>query len=145
LALLLADEKNRQPEAIDLWRANLQQSPDYLPSRLSLAATLASTGDNAGAIAEYRKVLAAKPGYLAAHFALAGLLSKSGDSEGALQELRELSKQEPQNSGVFEQIGDVEAVRKNTTEAKAAYKSALDLAPDRDSRKRIGNKLKSLP
>jgi tetratricopeptide (TPR) repeat protein len=145
LALLLADEKNRQQEAIDLWRVNLQQSPDYLPSRLSLASTLASAGDNAGAIAEYRKVLAAKPGYLAAHFALAGLLSKSGDSEGALQELRELSKQEPQNSGVFEQIGDLEAARKNTTEAKAAYKSALDLAPDRDARKRIGNKLKSLP
>ena len=108
-------------------------------------ATLASTGDNAGAIAEYRKVLAAKPGYLAAHFALASLLAKSGDSEGALQELRELSKQEPQNSGVFEQIGDLEVVRKNTTEAKAAYKSALDLAPDRDTRKRISNKLKSLP
>jgi tetratricopeptide (TPR) repeat protein len=145
LALLLTDEKNRQQEAIDLWRANLQQSADYLPSRLSLASTLASAGDNAGAIAEYRKVLAAKPGYLAAHFALASLLSKSGDSEGALQELRELSKQEPQNSGVFEQIGDLEAARKNTTEAKAAYKSALDLAPDRDARKRIGNKLKSLP
>jgi tetratricopeptide (TPR) repeat protein len=144
LALLLADEKNRQQEAMELWRANLQQSPDYLPSRLSLAATLATAGDNAAAIAEYRKVLEAKPGYPAAHLALAGVLAKSGDSEGALQELRELSKQQPQNSGVLEQIGDVEAARKHPTEARAAYKSALDLAPDRDARKRIGNKMKSL-
>jgi tetratricopeptide (TPR) repeat protein len=28
LALLLASDKNRQPEAIDLWRTNLRQSPD---------------------------------------------------------------------------------------------------------------------
>jgi tetratricopeptide (TPR) repeat protein len=145
LALLLAAEKNRQQEAIDLWRANLQQSPEYLPSRLSLAATLAASGDTAGAIAEYRKVLEAKPSYVAAHIALAGLLSKSGDSEGALQELRELSKQEPQNSGVFEQIGDAEAARQHLAEARAAYKSALNLAPDRDARKRVNSKLKSLP
>src|SRR5580693_4161013 len=145
LALLLTEEKNRQQEAIDLWRANLQQSPDYLPSRLSLAAALASSGDNAGAVAEYRKVLEAKPGYLAARVALAGLLAKTGDSEGALQAFRELSKQEPQNSSVFEQIGDLEAARQHPAEARAAYKSALDFAPDRDARKRVSNKLKSVP
>jgi tetratricopeptide (TPR) repeat protein len=144
LALLLADENNRQQEAMDLWRANLQQSPDYLPSRLSLAATLAAAGDNAAAIAEYRKVLEAKPGYLAAHSALAGLLLKSGDSEGALVELLEISKLEPKNAGVFEQIGDAEAARKHPTEARAAYQSALDLTTDRDARKRVSNKLKSL-
>ena len=144
LALLLAGEKNRQEEAMDLWRANLQQSPDYLPSRLSLAATLTERGDNAAAIVEYRKVLEAKPGYLAARFALAGLLAKTGDSEGALQELRELSKQEPRNPEIFEQIGDAEAARQHVAEAKAAYQSALSLAPDRGSRKRIGQKLKEL-
>jgi predicted Zn-dependent protease len=106
---------------------------------------LASAGDNAAAIAEYRKVVEAKPGYLAAHFALAGLLAKSGDSEGALQELRELAKQEPQNSSVFEQIGDAEAARQHTSEAAAAYKSALSLAPDRETRKRVNDKLKLLP
>lgn len=144
LALLLADEKNRQQEAIDLWRANLQQSSDYLPSRLSLAATLATNGDNAGAIAEYRKVLDAKPNYAGARFALASLLVKTGDAEAALQELRELSKLEPQNSGVFEQIGDAEAARKHTAEAVAAYKSALNFAPDRDARKRLNSKVKGL-
>jgi len=77
--------------------------------------------------------------------ALAGLLAKTGDSEGALQALRELSKQEPQNSSVFEQIGDLEAARQHPAEARAAYKSALDFAPDRDARKRVSNKLKSVP
>jgi tetratricopeptide (TPR) repeat protein len=144
LALLLASEKNRQPEAIDLWRANLRQSPDYIPSRLSLAATLASANEDSAAIAEYRKVLEAKPGYVAARVALANLLAKTGDSEGALRELGELSKQDAQNFGVFERIGDLEASRQHPAEARAAYKSAVDLAPDRDARKRVNNKLKSL-
>jgi len=145
LALLLAGEKSRQQEAFTLWRENLSQSPDYLPSRLSLAETLAESGDNAGAIQEYRRVLAAKPAYTAARLALAGLLAKTGDSEQALQELREVSKQETQNPAVFEQIGDLEAGRQHPADAKAAYQSALQFAPDRAARKRIGNKLKALP
>ena len=144
LAILLEGEKNRQQEAIDLWRANLQQDPDFLASRLSLAGALAASGDNAGAIAEYRKVVQAKPGYVAAREALAGLLAKSGDSDGALKELKELSKQNTQDSGLYEQIGDLEAAKQHPAEAKAAYETALGLAPDRDARKRLGNKLKQL-
>jgi tetratricopeptide (TPR) repeat protein len=143
LALLLAGEKNRQQEAIDLWRANLSQSPDYLPSRLSLAETLATRGDNAGAIEEYRKVLAAKPGYVAARLALARSLAKTGDADSALEQLREVSKQDQQNGDVFEQIGDLEAGRRHTNEATAAYQSALQLASDRAARKRVNNKLKA--
>ena len=145
LALLLASEKNRQQEAIDLWRENLRQSPDYLPSRISLAGTLADRGDNAAAVEEYRKVLAAKPGYVAARVALAGLLAKTGQTDQALQDLREVSKQDTQNSAIFEQIGDLESRRQHPAEAKAAYQSALQVAPDRATRKRINNKLKSLP
>ena len=145
LAILLAGEKNREQEAIDLWRENLRQSPDYLPSRISLAGELADRGDNAGAIEEYRKVLAAKPGYVAARLALANLLAKTGNTDQALQDLREVSKTETQNSAVFEQIGDLESGRQHATEAKAAYQSALQVAPDRNARKRISNKLKALP
>ena len=145
LALLLAGESNRQQDAINLWRENLSQSPDYLPSRLSLAETLAARGDNRAAIEEYRKIVELKPGYPAARLALAGLLVKTGDSENAILELRQLSNQGSQNPDILEQIGDLEARRQNTVEAKAAYQSALSLAADRAARKRIGNKLKSLP
>jgi tetratricopeptide (TPR) repeat protein len=141
LALLLAGEKNRQQEAIDFWRANLVQSPDYLPSRLSLAGTLADRGDNAAAIEEYRKVLAAKRDYVAARLALAGLLAKTGDTDNALEQLREVSKQDQRNGDVLEQIADLEAKRGHASEAKAAYQSALQLAPDRSAKKRINSKL----
>jgi tetratricopeptide (TPR) repeat protein len=143
LALMLAGQKNRQMEAIELWRTNLTQSPDYLPSRLSLAETLAASGDNAGAAAEYRKVLELKPGYIAARLALAQVLAKSGDADGAVRALREASSADPQNSTIFEQIGDTEAARGRATEAKAAYQSAIGLTTDHAARKRLDKKLKS--
>ncbi len=144
LALLLAGEKNRQQEAIDLWRENLRTSPDYLPSRLSLAETLAERGDNAGAVEEYRKVLAAKPSYVAARLALARSLGKTGAGDQALEELHQVSRQDVQNPDVFEQIGDLEAARQHTAEARTAYQAALDLKPERSAKKRIANKLKSV-
>lgn len=143
LALLLSADKNRRAEAIDLWRANLTQTPNYLPSMLSLAETLAEAGDNRAAIEQYRAVLALKPGYTGARIALAQVLGKSGDSEGALVELREASKADPQNFALLEQIGDLESARGRIAEARAAYTAAAAVQ-DRSARKRVNQKLKSL-
>ena len=140
---MLADEKGREKEAIDLWRENLRQSPDYLPSRLSLAGALAAQGDNAGAVEEYRKVLEAKPDYVAARIALADVLVKTNDRDGALDQLRQVTKQDSQDPALFERIGDLEAARQHPAEARTAYQSALDLKPERAVRKRIENKLET--
>lgn len=145
LALLLAADKARQTEAIELWRANLRQTPEYLPSRLSLAETLTNSGDRAGAMEQYRQVLSAKPGYIAARVALAGLLAKSGDADGAIQELREAAKADSQNAAVLEQIGDIEAGRGHAAEARAAYTAALGATSDRSVRKRVDGKMRSRP
>ena len=131
LALVLFTDKNRQPEAIDQWRQAIQQSPDFLAARLSLADALTETGDTAGAIDQYRQVLARKPDYPAAHIALAGLLNKNGHPDAALAELRTASAASPQNPAIFEQIGDIEAARTRTAEARSAYQSALGLKPDK--------------
>ena len=76
--------------------------------------------------------------------ALARSLAKTGDADSALEQLREVSKQDQRNGDVFEQIGDVEAGRRHSAEATAAYQAALQLASDRAARKRIGNKLKGI-
>jgi tetratricopeptide (TPR) repeat protein len=144
LALLLADQKGREKEAIDLWRENLRQSPDYLPSRLSLAGALAAQGDNAAAVEEYRKVLDAKPDYVAARIALADVLTKTNDRDGALDQLHQVTKQDSQDPELFERIGDLEAARQHTADARTAYQAALDLKPARAARKRIANKLSLL-
>ena len=144
LAVLLVSEKNRRDEALMLWQDNLRQSPDYLPSRLSLAEALASGGDNPGAIEQYRQVLALKPDYIAAHMALAQLLNKTGDAEGALTQLRAAVSGDPQNAATFEQIGDIEAARGRIAEARAAYQSALGAKPEKPVQKRLNNKIKAL-
>jgi tetratricopeptide (TPR) repeat protein len=140
---LIVDQQGRRPEAIQLWRQNLTQSPEYLPSRLSLAGALAAAGDNAPAIEEYRKVLEAKPDYVAARIALADLLAKIGDRDGALDQLRQVTKQDAQDPDLFERIGDLEAARQHPNEARAAYQSALALKPAHATRKRVENKLKN--
>ena len=139
LALLLSEQKQRQPEAIALWRENLRQAPDYLPSRLSLAAALP---DPKEAIVEYRAALAERPEYLAARLALAGLLEKTGDAGGALEELRLALKQEQKNAAIYERIGDLEAGRNHPAEAREAYEQAVQNAPDSQAAKRIRKKLK---
>jgi predicted negative regulator of RcsB-dependent stress response len=58
--------------------------------------------------------------------------------------LRRVARQEARNPEILEQIGDLQAGQKRAAEARAAYQSALDLKPERSTRKRIEKKLKEL-
>ena len=115
-----------------------KRNPDYLPSRLSLAAALPEPKD---AIEQYRIVLQSKPDYLAARLALAGLLAKTGDSTAALGQLREAQRLDQKNAEIFERIGDLESGEKHAAEARAAYESALANVQDSQAKKRIRKKL----
>jgi tetratricopeptide (TPR) repeat protein len=142
LAQLISQQRSRVDEAVALWRENLKRQPDFLPSRLSLAAALEGKGDAKGAVEEYRAISAAQPNYLAARLALAGALQKAGDAEGAAAALKAALALEPSSSMIFERIGDLEKARNRTAEAAAAYESALKSAPDNQVRKRIRAKMK---
>jgi len=141
LALLLSGRSDRQSEAIDLWRDNLRRSPEYLPSRLSLAGTLANHGDTAAAIAEYQAVVQAKPDYAAARTALADLYIKNHDNAAAIAQLRESARLDPQSAPIYERIGDLQSTSGNAAEAKSAWQQALAHAPDKSSRKRLTAKI----
>ncbi|MBI3696688.1 MAG: tetratricopeptide repeat protein [Acidobacteria bacterium] len=143
LALLLSEKRERTAEAIALWRDNLAKSQDDLPSRLSLAETLARQGNAPEAIEHYQAVLKLRPDYVAARLALAELLSRHGKADEALVELREALKRKPQNAAAHEQIGDIEKARGRSTEAAAAYQAALQYAADPKARKKIRAKMKS--
>jgi Tfp pilus assembly protein PilF len=122
-------------------RDNLQRSPDYLPSLLILAATLAARGDTAAAIEEYQKVVRFKPEYVAARTALADLYVKNHDNAAAIDQLRECAKLDPQSAPVYERIGDLESASGHPAEAKAAWQQALDHSTQKSDRKRINTKL----
>jgi len=137
LALLLAEQRDRRGEAVALWQENLRLDPSFLPSRLSLAEVL---DDPRAAAEEYRAVLRERPEYVAARLALAAALTKAGDGTAALAELREAERLEPSNPRVAEQIGDLERGLGHPAEASAAYRKALELSREPETRKRLRKK-----
>ena len=141
LAILLSGLKDRQQEAIDLWKLNLSTQPDFLASRLSLAEYYARKGESTLAIEEYVKVVAAKPEYVAARVALAGQYAKGQQWEAVLEQLRQAVKSDSQNASLFEQIGDAEKAGNNPTAAKEAYSNAMQLELEKSERNRIRKKL----
>jgi len=141
LAVLLAEQPARRMEAISLLRENLQRSPQFLASQLSLAETLEASGDTTAAIQAYRQALTLSPNYTAARVSLARLLLSTGDSAGAASETQLAG---PENSVALELLGDARVKQSLNADARTAYQSALDLKPERPDRKRIENKLKAI-
>jgi tetratricopeptide (TPR) repeat protein len=138
-----ACEAAREGEAIRLWRENIQQDKDYLPSRLSLARALTAQGKTSEAIAEYEQVVRLQPEYVAGRLALADLWAEAGDYERAKQQLTQARVQQPNHYNIHERLGDLERKGGDSTAAAEAYRSALPYAPDRKTRKRIEAKLRS--
>ncbi len=136
LAVLLAAQPNRRNEAITLLRENVQRSPQFVASQLSLAETLEASGDHAAAAQAYRQVLATTPNYTAARIALARTLLTTGDLAAAADQA--------QQSSAFELLGDIRAKQSLVADARTAYESALAQKPERTDRKRVEAKLKSL-
>ncbi len=141
LAVLLAEKKDRVAEAVSLWKQNLALSPSYLPSRLSLAKTLAASGQRPEAIAEYRSVVDSKPGYAAARLELGKLYAADGKRAEAVEQLSAAVRLQPSSGDAWELIGDLEKAAGRSEDAANAYRKALQYAPDGSARKRIGKKL----
>ncbi len=137
LAMLLVAKPDRVGDAINLLRTNLDKSPQYLPSRLSLAEALARQNKTAEAIAEYQAVVQAKPGYVAARRALASMLIREKNYTAALEQLREALKRSPRDADLNEQAGDVARELHQSAEASAFYRAALENTTDSKMRKRV--------
>jgi len=129
--------------ALELWKAVLQDDPEYLPSRLSLARSLAASGDAENAIVHFRKVVELQPDYIGARVQLADELTGQGAGalDEALQHLSHALELQPDNFDIHERMGDIERTRGRRQDASSAYQSALALTVDKKSKKRIRGKL----
>ena len=141
LAVLLAAQPDRRAEAIALLRENLQRSPSFLASQVSLAETLQAASDPAGAAQAYRQVLLSAPNFGGARLALARILFATGDLAGAADQAQQSGNSNPI---ALEMLGDVRTKQSLTADARAAYEGALALKPERADRKRIEAKLKAV-
>ncbi|MEO5926758.1 MAG: tetratricopeptide repeat protein [Bryobacteraceae bacterium] len=141
LAVLLAGQPARRMEAISLLRDNVQRSPQFVASQVSLAETLEASGGTTAAAQAYRQVLSLSPNYVAARLSLARLLLATGDSAGAAEQAQQIGTENP---AALELLGDARAKQSLNADARSAYQSALDLKPERADRKRIEAKLKTV-
>jgi tetratricopeptide (TPR) repeat protein len=140
LAALLARDDKYSAEARRLWLEN----GSYVPSQLALAQMYAASNKAAEAITIYRGLLRDVPDHLSGRLQLAAELAKTGDRDGAISELRVAASQQPGNAAIQERLGALLEAAGKHVDALTAYRSALDNAPDRGARARIGSALKRL-
>lgn len=143
LALLLSTERKRLPEAVELWKENVRLAPDFLASRISLAATLANDDRSPDAIAELQTVLASQPDLLSARLALALLYQKAGKMVESMEHLRYVL-QHNATPDAWEQMGDALRSIGKLQEARESYRESLRMSTDRKVKKRIEQKVRAL-
>jgi tetratricopeptide (TPR) repeat protein len=142
LALALASQQPQ--EAIRLWRENLDRSPDYIPSRLSLARALDRSGATDQAIQQYLKIIAARPDFGAARIAVADLYARRREFPAARDQLQEALRHDQDSPEILEHLGDTDASLGRAQDAETSYRRAMELATSGAVKKRLRGRLKEL-
>jgi tetratricopeptide (TPR) repeat protein len=141
LALLQAKRRDFA-QADALWQKNIQANPDFLPTRIAYAESLAERGQPRAAIDQYEEIVRAKPDYVGAHGALAKLYLAADQAARALSEADGALAHSPSNAALLELRGDAHARLGDQPAARADWTKALDAAPDRALRTRVTKKLR---
>lgn len=140
LALLVAPD--HPAAAIELWKRNLEQSQDDMPSLKGLARLYKTAGNIEEASRIYGRILNVQSGYVGARIELAELLIQGGKLLEADEILAAARKSAADNPTVWELSGD--AWVRTPERARVAYETALRLSTDKTQRSRIRRKLVKL-
>lgn len=146
LALLLVKEQ-RANEALALWRENLKDDRDDLPSLVGLGDALYQYGDFTGADTVFSHLLSQKPEYAGARLKYAHVLLNLGMKQKAAEQLETLRTASPDNAEASEMLADLRAESGDAgdrAEALQLYKRALQNATARSDRGRIKKKMRAL-
>ena len=138
---VLADAARDYAQADSLWLDLIRDAPDYIAARVALAESLTRRGNTADAIRQYRAILDLKPDYAGAHEALARLYLVAGDNQAGLTEVNAELSRTPSNPFLLELRGDLESRLGLKTEARADWKKALAIAPDKAAATRLRARL----
>lgn len=128
-ALRLLDE-GRAREAIPLLEEAVRKEPDSAAVHFHLAYAYSLGGDDARAIAGFRRVLEIDPGLRAAKLNLAHLLLRTGRPAEARPLLEELLKEEPEDAKAAFLLGRALAGNGQWREAAAAFQQAARKQPE---------------
>ncbi len=151
LALLLESE-NRGDEALSLWRQNLAEEPQDLPSLVGMSEALYNRGDTTAATTIFVELLNQKPEFAGARLQFAKLLAKSGteaDTNSSAAQLRLILAKTPNNAEACGLLADILAAspRRSPEDIRAAtelYSRAIDNSASRQQRRRLEVKRRRL-
>ena len=105
LASLHADVRGQRARAIGEWQAILNDKPDYLPARVSLALALEREQRFVEAIAQYDEIILQEPEYVAAFLAISDLHLRLGRTSAAIERLQTALALQPHNPIIYEKLG----------------------------------------
>jgi len=122
--------QNRNPQAIEQYRAALKVDPAQVSARNALGAVLLSEGRDAEAIRELRETLGLEPDYSAAHFNLARALTNVDDRAGAIREYTTYIQQQPADARARLNLGAIYIELRRFDLALPQFQRACELVPD---------------
>jgi serine/threonine-protein kinase len=108
----------------------LELDPDLGEAHASLGMILVDEYQLPRALDHYRKAIALRPDYATAHHWYATALASVGQVDEGRRQIDEALRLEPTSRIINTNAGVVAVMARDFTRAEAAYRSALELAPD---------------
>ncbi len=116
-------------DAAAFWTDDVQKVPGNAGAWNNLGVILAENGDQAAAIAHYRRALELVPAFAFAHFNLGNSLAATGRAGEAAAEYEEALKFRPRDPAIHRRLAYALALGKRGYAAAAEYREALRLEP----------------
>jgi protein O-mannosyl-transferase len=117
-------------DAMTLYSATVQASPQSAKAHYNLGAAQDERGDRAGAMASYRRAIEIKPDMAEAERNYGLDLLQGGDAAGAYMQLSAAAKIDPGIPDVFNDLGLALRMLGRSSEADAAFRSEMRLRPE---------------
>lgn len=142
---LLLESEGETAQAVQLWRSNLAEKPDDVPSLVGLSQAFTSEAQTGPALNALSALVAARPDYLGARLQYAKALLAAGRSNDAMHQLDLAVPYAPDNGDILEQIADLyERAGDGAGRALAIYRRALETSLSNKQRNRIRLKIQQL-
>jgi tetratricopeptide (TPR) repeat protein len=133
LAAIFA-RRQRHPEAIAHYLADVEQNPRRVESRYYLGVAYERIGDLQSARTQFQQCIHIAPEFVLAHVALARLTLSGGDVDGGEALLRKALALDSSNASAMELLAQVCARTGRISEAIAWYDRAIEIAEERGQR-----------
>ncbi len=124
-----ARKAGRSTEALDHYRAALDQDPESAEANTVYGLMLLRLGRAAEAEAPLRRAVDIEPKHVALRMNLAQWLTHEGRLEEAVSIVAGVVANDPQQGWAWERLGELEAKRKNFEEAAEHFRRATEIHP----------------